>query len=86
MPNSSKSSFDETNVARRNALKAAGLLAGISALTAASPALAAVTKETGLSYEGLLKGQPGFQPRTLAPLPTAEIPRLSLQGATGADL
>ncbi len=31
-------------------------------------------KETGLSFEGLLKGRPGFQPRTPAPQPIAEIP------------
>ena len=30
--------------------------------------------ETGLSSEGLLAGQPGFQPRTVAPLPHAELP------------
>lgn len=38
-------------------------------------ALAApVPKETGLSFEGLLKGEPGFQPRQPAPLPVAEVP------------
>lgn len=31
-------------------------------------------KESGLSFEGLLKGKPGFQPRRLAPLPVNEIP------------
>ena len=35
---------------------------------------AAPPKETGLSFEGLLKREPGFQPRTIAPLPYAEIP------------
>ncbi len=30
-------------------------------------------KETGLSFEGLLKGKPGFQPRTAAPLSITEI-------------
>ncbi len=31
-------------------------------------------KEGGLSSEGLLAGQPGFQPRSAAPLPYEEIP------------
>jgi len=31
-------------------------------------------KESGLSFEGLLQGKPGFQPRKLAPLPVNEIP------------
>lgn len=35
---------------------------------------AAPPKESGLSFEGLLKGKPGFQPRELAPLPVSEIP------------
>ena len=30
--------------------------------------------ETGLSSEGLLVGKPGFQPRTVAPLPKEELP------------
>jgi superoxide dismutase len=31
-------------------------------------------RETGLSSEGLLVGKPGFQPRTVAPLPHEELP------------
>jgi Fe-Mn family superoxide dismutase len=31
-------------------------------------------KETGLSFEGLLKGKPGFQPRTPAPRPFSSVP------------
>lgn len=31
-------------------------------------------KDSGLSFEGLLKGKPGFQPRKLAPPPVSEIP------------
>ncbi len=73
MPDRSKSLCQGTDESRRRALKAAGLLAGVSALGGAGTVMAA-TKETGLSYEGLLKGMPGFQPRTLAPLPVAEIP------------
>lgn len=42
---------------------------GIAHAADASP-----PKETGLSFEGLLKGKPGFQPRTPAPLPITEIP------------
>ncbi len=37
-------------------------------------AVLAAPKETGLSFEGLLKGQLGFQPRRLAPLPLEAIP------------
>src|SRR5438045_9681702 len=36
--------------------------------------LAAAPKESGLSSEGLLVGRPGFQPRTVMPLPHAELP------------
>lgn len=60
---------------RRTALKASALIAFVAplAVSGAGQAVAA-TKETGLSYEGLLKKQPGFQPRTPAPLPVMEIP------------
>ncbi|HEX5419022.1 MAG TPA: Fe-Mn family superoxide dismutase [Gammaproteobacteria bacterium] len=61
---------------RRRALQT---IAGAATATMAAfvkPAGAAPLppKETGLSYEGLLKDRPGFQPRTPAPLPVAEIP------------
>ena len=46
---------------------AGGLVAG--ELRAALP-----PKETGLSSEGLLVGRPGFQPRTVMPLPHQELP------------
>ena len=39
-----------------------------------SRASAAPPKEGGLSFEGLLKGELGFQPRKLAPLPLESIP------------
>jgi len=42
-------------------------------------------KETGLSSEGLLVGQPGFQPRTLAPLPHAELPGFLTQAQLAAN-
>ena len=74
MQTNSKPPRHGTDKGRRNALRAAGLFAGVSVLGGAGPVMAAATKETGLSYEGLLKGMPGFQPRTLAPLPVAEIP------------
>src|SRR5438034_8815624 len=45
---------------------AGGLVAG--ELRAATP-----PKESGLSSEGLLVGKPGFQPRTVMPLPHAEL-------------
>jgi Fe-Mn family superoxide dismutase len=35
---------------------------------------AAPPKESGLSFEGLLKGEPGFQPRKPAPLPLESVP------------
>ena len=42
-------------------------------------------RETGLSSEGLLVGQPGFQPRTLAPLPHAELPGFLTQAQLAAN-
>lgn len=60
-------------LSRRTVLRNAALI-GIGAVAGAvSPAFAA-PKETGLPFEGLLKGKPGFQPRKPAPLPIAEIP------------
>ena len=54
------------------------LLLGAAVATCAillgTDARAAPPKETGLSFEGLLKDKPGFQPRTPAPLPITEIP------------
>jgi len=44
-----------------------------SLVTAKLPA-AAPPKETGLSSEGLLAGRPGFQARTVMPLPHQELP------------
>lgn len=41
-------------------------------------------KETGLSREGLLAGKPGFQPRTVAPLPRAELPGFLSRGPLAA--
>jgi len=49
------------------AVAAGGVVAG--ELQAATP-----PKESGLSSEGLLVGRPGFQPRTVMPLPHAELP------------
>src|SRR5262245_29698260 len=59
-----------------------GLLAGLalavggvaSAQLWAASEEAAAPKEGGLSSEGLLVGQPGFQPRTVAPLPYPQLP------------
>src|SRR2546423_13255540 len=64
----------EAGVSRRGVLAALALAIGGAAsgrLWAASEE-AAAPSETGLSSEGLLAGQPGFQPRTVAPLPHAE--------------
>jgi superoxide dismutase len=55
-----------------------GLLATATGMTLKRPAAAAEEPppptETGLSSEGLLVGKPGFQPRTVAPLPHDELP------------
>lgn len=69
-------SLDCAAIARRDLLGAVVMGAGaIAAALVASPALAAAPpKEAGLSFEGLLKGRPGFQPRKIAPLPLAELP------------
>src|SRR5262245_5085963 len=53
------------------ALGAAGLTLWRSRGLAAQPP---APKEGGLSSEGLLAGQPGFHPRSAAPLPYEEIP------------
>lgn len=66
-----------------------GFLAG-SALVAAGSAIG-VTRasgeappETGLSSEGLLAGLPGFQPRSVAPLPHEELPGFLSREQLGA--
>ena len=52
-----------------------GSLAGLMAGTLAVRSYAATPpKETGLSHEGLLAGHPGFQPRSVMPLPREELP------------
>jgi superoxide dismutase len=53
------------------AVAAAVLTAGVRGGEAEDPS---APKETGLSSEGLLVGLPGFQPRTVAPLPHEELP------------
>jgi superoxide dismutase, Fe-Mn family len=62
------------NRGRRLLLRLAGC-AGALAMAGAldERALGAFPKETGLSFEGLLKEQPGFQPRRIAPAPYQEI-------------
>jgi Fe-Mn family superoxide dismutase len=70
-----------------------GLLAGLGLAVAAvaSARLWAVSdevaapKEGGLSSEGLLVGQPGFQPRTVAPLPHTELPGFLTQAQLAAN-
>jgi Fe-Mn family superoxide dismutase len=60
-----------TLLSRRGFLAAAvvgGSAAAVAARAAAPP------KETGLSSEGLLAGRPGFQRRTVMPLPHDELP------------
>jgi Fe-Mn family superoxide dismutase len=62
-----------TMASRRRFLRSAALLAGGLVIERAAHA-AAPPKESGLSSEGLLVGHPGFQPRSVMPLPHAEIP------------
>jgi len=52
----------------------AGCATVASGLVAADASNPPPPKETGLSSEGLLVGHPGFQPRTVMPLPHAELP------------
>ena len=56
---------------RALAVASAGMGVGVASAFAAGPL---PPKEGGLSSEGLLVGQPGFHPRTAAPLPYAELP------------
>lgn len=56
---------------RRRFLAGLAITAG-GVLSAGSPV--PPPKESGLSSEGLLAGLPGFQPRTVAPLPHQELP------------
>jgi len=64
------------NLSRRSFVGGFAVAIGCVSL-GGSPARAeepAPPKETGLSSEGLLVGKPGFQPRTVAPLPHEELP------------
>src|SRR5215831_17026903 len=59
-------------ISRRTFLASCTMAAGgvvATELRAASPPM-----EAGLSSEGLLAGRPGFQPRTVMPLPYRELP------------
>jgi len=67
---SSKSGRDRRRFLREAAWTClAALGAGPTSADGAPP-----PKESGLSFEGLLQGKPGFQPRKLASLPVNEIP------------
>ena len=63
-------------ISRRSFLGGAGIVAAGLVVTARAgePAGPPPPKETGLSFEGLLVGLPGFQPRTIAPLQHDELP------------
>lgn len=64
-----------SNESRRNVLQSVALFACLAAID--HPVHAATTnapKESGLSYEGLLKNESGFQPRTPMSLPADEFP------------
>jgi len=65
----------EIDSGRRRLIRSAMLAASAAFLgNFGSRASAAPPKESGLSFEGLLKGEPGFQPRKPAPLPLESIP------------
>jgi Fe-Mn family superoxide dismutase len=74
-------------VSRRRLLAGLALAAGgaTSRRLWAAPDEAAAPRETGLSSEGLLAGQPGFQPRTVAPLPHAELAGFLTQAQLAAN-
>ncbi len=68
-----------TRLSRRSFVASAALVAG--GLAADAVALAAAPpKESGLSSEGLLAGRPGFQPRSVMPLPHDELPGFLSRG------
>ncbi len=60
-------------VSRRRLLGAGVIAAAAFAGGGIARSAAPPPKETGLSFEGLLKNQPGFQPRRPAPLATGEL-------------
>jgi Fe-Mn family superoxide dismutase len=76
-----------TRVSRRGLLAGLALAVGgaASARLWAAPEEPAAPREGGLSSEGLLVGQPGFQPRTVAPLPHAELPGFLTQAQLAAN-
>jgi superoxide dismutase, Fe-Mn family len=62
------------NMVRRRLLGSIAVATSAFVLGITKRGLAAAPKEAGLSFEGLLKNQPGFQPRRIAPVSYAEIP------------
>src|SRR5215831_9497878 len=85
--NDTEMTMREARVSRRGLLAGLAIAVGGVAsarLWAASEEVAA-PREGGLSSEGLLVGQPGFQPRTLAPLPHPELPGFLTQAQLAAN-
>ena len=75
-------------VSRRGVLAGLAVAAGAATsgrLWPASAEAADAPRETGLSSEGLLAGQPGFQPRTVAPLPHTELAGFLTQSQLAAN-
>ena len=70
-----------STVSRRSLLSSLAVATGA---VLAGEMRAAPQKETGLSSEGLLVGHPGFQPRTVMPLPHAELPGFLSRAQLGA--
>jgi Fe-Mn family superoxide dismutase len=63
-----------SDLSRRRFLRTLGATVTGLSLHAGAARSATAPKESGLANEGLLAGQAGFQPRTLAPLPHAALP------------
>ena len=85
--NHTETTMGQARVSRRRLLAGLGLAVGAVASTRlwAASEEAAAPKEGGLSSEGLLVGQPGFQPRTVAPLPHPELPGFLTQAQLAAN-
>jgi superoxide dismutase, Fe-Mn family len=74
-------------VSRRSLLAGLALAVGgvASARLWAASEKTVAPREGGLSSEGLLAGQPGFQPRTVAPLPHPELAAFLTQAQLAAN-
>jgi Fe-Mn family superoxide dismutase len=76
---------NRARVSRRRLLAGLAIAAGGAASRRLWAAETAAPREGGLSSEGLLAGQPGFQPRTVAPLPHTELAGFLTQAQLAAN-